>query len=375
VTTRASLSAQISNRTVTGYAVALLATAVALLVRLGLNPLLGDYVPYITVFPAIAFCAWYCGVGPSILSGIVALLGVRYLFIPPVHSLRVPNTPRAVGILGFLLFASVLVAMGEARRRREEVLRAGQRELEEAVKHRTGELDRTNQNLRELSARLLQLQDDERRRIARELHDSVGQMLAALGMNLAAVGTDIERLVKAAGTVNDSAALVQELSKEVRTISHLLHPPLLDEAGLASALRWYIEGFAQRSKIKIDLKFPEDFGRLPRESETAIFRTVQECLTNIHRHSESLTATIRIVASHSHVRVEVEDRGKGIPPEKQSEMASTGIPGVGIRGMRERLRQLGGSLDIHSNSKGTLIVAQVPVAATSSPSTAIALGA
>jgi signal transduction histidine kinase len=375
VTTRASLSTKISQRTVTGYAVALLATAVALLVRLGLNPLLGDYVPYITVFPAVAFCAWYCGVGPSILSGIVALLGVRYLFIAPVHSFRVHSMPQAVGILAFLLFSSVLVAMGEARRRREEVLWAGQRELEEAVKQRTGELDRTNQNLRELSARLLQLQDDERRRIARELHDSVGQMLAALGMNLATVGTDIERLAKTASTINDSAALVQELSKEVRTISHLLHPPLLDEAGLASALRWYIEGFAQRSKIKIDLKFPADFGRLPRESETAIFRTVQECLTNIHRHSESPTATIRIAASDSHVRIEVEDRGKGIPPEKQFEMASTGIPGVGIRGMRERLRQLGGSLDIHSSGKGTLIIARVPVAATSSSSTVVALGA
>jgi signal transduction histidine kinase len=199
-------------------------------------------------------------------------------------------------------------------------------------------------------------------------------MLAALGMNLAAVGTDIERLIKTGNTVNDSAALVQELSKEVRTISHLLHPPLLDEAALASALRWYVEGFAQRSKIKVDLEFPADFGRLPRESETAIFRTVQEHLTNIHRHSESPTATIRIAASDLQVRVEVEDRGKGIPREKQFEMASTGIPGVGIRGMRERLRQLGGSLDIHSNGKGTLIVAQVPVAAISSSSTVVALG-
>jgi len=146
---------------------------------------------------------------------------------------------------------------------------------------------------------------------------------------------------------------------------------LLDEAGLASALRWYIEGFAQRSKIKVDLEFPTDFGRLSRESETAIFRTVQECLTNIHRHSESPTATIRIVASDSNIRVEVEDRGKGIPPEKEFEMASTGTPGVGIRGMRERLRQLGGSLDIHSNGKGTLIVARLPVAvASASPAAA-----
>jgi len=363
--TNASLSTQISETTGVRYAVALLATVVALLVRLGLNPFLGDYVPYITLLPAVAFCAWYCGVGPSILSVVVAIMGAKYLFIPPTHSLRIVGMPQVIGILIFLSVSGVLLAMGEARRRHEQVLWAAQRELGEAVKERTVELDKTNQNLRELSARLMQLQDDERRRIARELHDSVGQMLAALGMNLAAVGTDIERLVKTANTVNDSAALVQELSREVRTISHLLHPPLLDEAGLASALHWYVEGFAERSKIKVDLEVPEDFGRLGRESETAIFRTVQECLTNIHRHSASPTARIRIAASDGYVCVEVEDRGKGIPSEKQFELASAGTPGVGIRGMRERLRQLGGNLDIHSNGKGTLIMARLPLAVTS----------
>ena len=363
--TNASLSTQISETTGMGYAVALFATVVALVVRLGLNPFLGDYVPYITLLPAVAFCAWYCGVGPSILSVVLALIGAQYWFIPPAHSLRIVGMAQVIGIVLFLSVSSVLLAMGEVRRRHEQVLWAAQRELGEAVKERTVELDRTNQSLRELSARLMQLQDDERRRIARELHDSVGQMLAALGMNLAAVGTDIERLTKAANTVNDSAALVQELSREVRTISHLLHPPLLDEAGLASALRWYVDGFAERSKIQVDLEVPADFERLGRESETAIFRTVQECLTNIHRHSESPTARIRIAASDGHVCVEVEDRGKGVPPEKQFELASTGTPGVGIRGMRERLRQLGGSLDIHSNGKGTLIVARLPVEVTS----------
>jgi signal transduction histidine kinase len=375
VTTKASLSTRISKKTVVRYMVALLATVAALLVRLVLNRFLGDYIPYITVFPAVAFCAWYCGVGPSILSGILGLVGLRYWFMSPAHSLGVHGMQQAAGIVAFLFVSGILIAMGEARRRRENLLWSEQAELEEAVQQRTVELDRTNQNLRELSARLLQLQDDERRRIARELHDSVGQMLAALGMNLAVVGTEIERLTKIASTVNDSAALVQELSKEVRTISHLLHPPLLDEAGLASALRWYVEGFAQRSKIEVELDFPVDFGRLPRESETAIFRTVQECLTNIHRHSGSPTATIRIAASDNHIRVEVEDRGKGIPPEKQFEMTSTGTPGVGIRGMRERLRQLGGSLDIHSNAKRTLIAAQLPVTAIPSSSAVAAMEA
>jgi signal transduction histidine kinase len=365
--THASLSTQISKATGMPYAFALLATLLALLVRLALNPLLGDYVPYITFVPAVAFCAWYCGIGPSILSVVLALVAAQYWFIPPIHSLRVVGTAQVVGILAFLSVSGVLVAMGEGRRRREIALLAAQGKLEQAVKERTVELDQTNQSLRELSARLMQLQDDERRRIARELHDSVGQTLAALGMNLAAVATDIERLTKTVNTVNDSAALVRELSQEVRTISHLLHPPLLDEAGLASALRWYTEGFAQRSNIKVDLEVPANFERLDRESETAIFRTVQECLTNIHRHSESSTARIRITSSDGQISVEIEDRGKGIPPEKQSEMASAGTPGVGMRGMRERLRQLGGSLDIHSNGKGTLIVARLPVSVSESP--------
>jgi signal transduction histidine kinase len=362
VATNRSLFTQISKPTGMRYIVALLATVAALVVRLELSPFLGDSLPYITLFPSIAFCAWYCGVGPSIVSVALALIGTKYWFIPPVHSLRIVGTDRVVGILAFSLACGLLVVMGEARRRREELMSAAQLELEQAVHQRTAELDSTNKNLRELSARLMQLQDDERRRIARELHDSVGQMLAALGMNLATVGTELQRLMKTANTVKDSAALVQELSQEVRTISHLLHPPLLDEAGLASALRWYVEGFAQRSKIKVDLEVPADFERLARDSETAIFRTVQECLTNIHRHSASPTARIRIAASDGQISVEVEDRGRGIPPEKQLEMASAGTPGVGIRGMRERFRQLGGTLEIHSNAKGTVVVARLPVA-------------
>jgi PAS domain S-box-containing protein len=218
-------------------------------------------------------------------------------------------------------------------------------------------------NLRELSARLLQLQDEERRHIARELHDSAGQMLAALSMTLTPLTQGKGSIDPTSLTIIEkSLGLVSELSKEVRTISHLLHPPLLDDVGLSSALHLYLQGFAERSNIKMDLQVPDDFGRLTRELETAIFRIVQECVTNIHRHSGSSVAKVCISRTNNHVRIEVQDRGKGISPAKQSDI-ELGRTGVGIRGMRERVRQLGGSLEINSqgNGTGTTVVAYLPV--------------
>jgi signal transduction histidine kinase len=277
------------------------------------------------------------------------------------------DTEQGLGILLFSVVSGVMVLMAQTRRRENEKLRAAQSELEERVRQRTAELDTANRGLRDLTARLLQSQDDERRRIARELHDSVGQLLASVSMNLASVRGDMERLLKTAGTLADSEALVQEMNREVRTISHLLHPPLLDEAGLASALHWYVDGFTDRSQIKVELELPSDLERLPIETETAIFRMVQECLTNIHRHAKSPTAKIRILREGSDVRVEVEDQGQGIPAEKQREMASFGNPGVGVRGMRERVRQLGGHLAIQSSNRGTRVVATLPAARVSPP--------
>src|SRR6266567_533428 len=169
------------------------------------------------------------------------------------------------------------------------------------------ERKRAEESLRELSAHLLQLQDEERRHIARELHDSAGQTLAALSMNLTILGQNGKTRHNSAQVLKESLGLVKELSREVRTISHLLHPPLLDEVGLSSAIRLYLEGFARRSKIKVDLQIPNDFGRLARELETAIFRIVQECLTNIHRHSGSAVARIRISRTENDVRIEVQD--------------------------------------------------------------------
>jgi signal transduction histidine kinase len=304
-------------------------------------------------------------VGPSVTLAAVGAFGARYLFVAPRYSLSIPDLAQSVGLLAFGAAALAIIAIGEYVRRDLTAMYESRTELEDMVRKRTAELDSANQNLGQLTARLLHLQDEERRRIARELHDSAGQTLAALSMNLASVGAELERLAKTASVVADSAALVTDMSTDIRTISYLLHPPLLDEAGLSSALTWYIKGFSERSKIDVALGIPEDFGRLPGDLETAIFRVVQECLTNIHRHSGSSTARISITREDHTVQVRVSDRGKGIPSQKRTEICSsaTATPGVGIRGMRERLRQLGGTLDVYSDGegKGTIITARLPV--------------
>src|SRR5581483_668460 len=221
---------------------------------------------------------------------------------------------------------------------------------------------RVEDGLRAMSVRLLHLQDEERRRIARELHDSAGQLLVALKLNLAMAQSAVKD--QAPGkALNESLELADQLSRELRTISHLLHPPLLDEAGLPSAVRWYVEGFAERSGISVDLELPPDLGRLPRELETAVFRIIQECLTNIHRHSGSTTATIRVTRKSDNLTLQVRDSGKGIALERRNGVSMPTRPGVGIQGMRERVRQLGGKLDISSGRKGTSVTAAFPLAA------------
>jgi PAS domain S-box-containing protein len=233
--------------------------------------------------------------------------------------------------------------------------------LDTQVQFRTQELERRNSELRDLSGRLMESQDVERRHIARELHDSAGQTLAALGMSLARLAQDAkndpDQLAKG---IEDAEALVQHLTQEIRTTSYLLHPPMLDEAGISSALSWYVQGLAERSSLQIDLKVPENFGRLPSEMELLIFRLVQESLTNIHRHSRSKTAQIRIEREESNVHVEVEDQGQGMSPERLAEIQSQGT-GVGIRGMRERVRHFRGDLVIESNDSGTRVYATLPL--------------
>ena len=210
------------------------------------------------------------------------------------------------------------------------------------------------------SLRLMRVQDEERRRIAREFHDSAGQTLTVLGLSLARLIQNAEVIApELAKEGKEIGEVVQQLHREIRTTSYLLHPPLLDEAGLNSALSWYVQGVVERSGMAIDLSIAEDFGRLPADMELAIFRVVQECLTNIHRHAESKTAHIRVARENGSVCIEVRDEGKGISPERLTEIQSRGS-GVGIAGIRERLRQFRGDMKIESNNSGTRLVARIP---------------
>jgi PAS domain S-box-containing protein len=252
----------------------------------------------------------------------------------------------------------------------EQRFRALAGALDTQVQFRTQELERRNteilqqsDQLRDLSATLMRAQDEERRRIALELHDSVGQNLAALGMTLARFEDDAKRdPVRFSESIKDAKDLIQNLTQEIRTTSYLLHPPMLDELGLSSALRWYVEGLVKRSNLGIEVDIPDDLERLAPEMELAIFRLVQESLTNIHRHSESKTAVIRIAREGDKIFAEVQDRGKGMSQDRFAEVQTQAV-GLGIRGMKERVRQSHGELTIYSNALGTKVTAIFPVSA------------
>ncbi|HEX4076718.1 MAG TPA: PAS domain-containing sensor histidine kinase [Candidatus Acidoferrales bacterium] len=219
------------------------------------------------------------------------------------------------------------------------------------------------ESLRNLSARLLQLQDEERRRIARELHDTTGQSLAALTIHLAAVNARITGKDPVASDIlREALQLSHEASDQTRTLSYLLYPPTLDFSGLKSALEWFADGFTQRSKIKVDLDLALGQERVPQSLETALFRIVQESLTNMYRHSGGTVATVRGRRQGNTVSLEISDNGKGMPADLLASLSGPGGQiGVGIRGMRERARQLGGRLRIRSGESGTAIIVAMPI--------------
>jgi signal transduction histidine kinase len=215
---------------------------------------------------------------------------------------------------------------------------------------------------RRLSGRLLQLQDEERRRLAVDLHDSTAQRLAALTMNLDLVDGAKKALgSRSRRALAESRSLAKECSREVRTLAYLLHPPLLDEAGLLLAVRWFAEGFSKRSGIHVVLDLA-DVGRLPAPIETALFRVVQESLTNVHRHAHAATASIRLMSTANEVALDIQDQGRGLSdPARQNGARRPGTLGVGIQGMRERISQLNGTFDIEFTDKGTTVRVSVPL--------------
>jgi PAS domain S-box-containing protein len=218
---------------------------------------------------------------------------------------------------------------------------------------------RAEEAARSLSGRILTLQDDERRRIARGLHDSLGQYLTALKINLDRLSTSDNGN---AALASESAGIVDKCLTETRTISYLLHPPMLDEAGFASAARWYVDGFSQRSGIKVNLHLPPELGRMHRDVEVALFRAVQEALTNTHRHSGGSMVDIHLTLDTKELQLEIKDDGRGIPLKRlRTLMEGAAAAGVGLAGMRERVRELGGSLEIRSDRAGTIVAIRIPV--------------
>ena len=213
--------------------------------------------------------------------------------------------------------------------------------------------------IRRLSGRLLNLQDQERRRIARELHDSLGQYLAGLKMTIELLGQPNTR--DKAGLFAECSEILERCISETRTLSHLLHPPLLDEAGFASAAKWFVSGFSQRSGIPVNFNLAPNFPRLPEAVEIALFRVLQESLTNVHRHSQTGGAEIRVELRTDDVMLEVTDHGRGIPSNVLGPIKRNGMQsGMGLAGIRERVNELNGRLEIESNSTGTTIRVTLP---------------
>jgi signal transduction histidine kinase len=377
------------------YGIALAAATLAIVLRWMFDPLLGHVAFYVTVYVAVAFCSIVCGYAPAIVSAIVGFLGIFYFFVDPRYSLS-PTRPSEIhGVVGWFFVCAVLIVLGEnhrqqqfrlrqsiaamiseatERRRAEAALQRAHDELENRVAERTGQLTltlsnlerevmerkRAEEQLRQLSVRLMTLQDEERRHIARDLHDTTGQTLAAMKMTTALIqrtgaGPEMHRLL------DDLNALTDEAVQEIRTTSYLLHPPLLDEAGIASAVQWFVEGFSRRSGIQVHCEIAETLQRPPRNHELVLFRVLQESLTNVHRHSGASTTSVRLNVSRDQFVLEVADNGTGIPEECMKRFHEAGHgTGVGLVGMRERVHELGGRLGIQSNSAGTTVSVALP---------------
>jgi len=271
-----------------------------------------------------------------------------FFFTPPVFSLSSFSRNELSETATYLVACTVFLLIGLAQQKRTALLVEKSRQIEDA-----------NARLRAMSVHLMRAQDEERRKIARDLHDSVGQYLSAINMTLAPLVQRAKEFPpKLAAGVAEAVEISRACAAEVRTISHLLHPPLLDEMGLSAAVRWYAEGFAARSAIQVQVEVPSDLDRFGDDIEIALFRVLQESLTNVHRHSGSKLARVAVGADARQVWLEVRDHGKGLP-QKDGQPAFR--PGVGTSGMLERIEELHGSLEFRSDQTGTVVKAVIPL--------------
>ncbi len=351
------------------YSVGGASAIVAVLLRALLEPVLGHAGFYVTVYVAVVFSALVGGLGPSILSAVAGTAGVVYWFVDPRHSLALIDKSELHGLIGCVLVCPVLIALGEANRSKRLELNKAHNDLELRVKERTAELSRAlaeleseinvrksaEDRLRKLSVHVMAIQDQERRRIARELHDSAGQTLAAIRMTLAMLAGKTSE-PQCLALLGDVDQLTNHLLREIRTTSYLLHPPLLDESGFCSAARWFVDGFTKRCGLEVRCDIPEQTERLPDSIELALFRVLQESLTNVHRHSGATSAVVKFLRDENGVCLHVSDNGKGVPEARLKQFRESGSGmGVGISGMRERVGELGGQLLLSSDRAGMTV--------------------
>jgi PAS domain S-box-containing protein len=249
------------------------------------------------------------------------------------------------------------------KRKAQEALQKSHAALEQQIMEKTEaqrKVEASERSLAELSGRLLRMQDEERGRLGRELHDTLGQYLSALKMGLEVLSPALPG-GPTANQLGECIRMTDECIREVRTLSYLLYPPMLEEMGLRMAIEWHVDGFTRRSGIRVNCEVQPEIGRLPRDVEVAVFRIFQESLTNIHRHSESPTAQVHLWLEDGKIILEVKDEGKGAPPGAlEFSGDALGTLGVGLRGMNERVRQLGGELTLSSNEKGMTVRASIP---------------
>jgi signal transduction histidine kinase len=313
----------------------------------------------------------------QVSSGLVHLFGIHGNVNMLERPVRVPTLISAVRSAARARTRQYEVRdLLQQREQNERVLQEAREELERRVLQRTLEITRVNSDLRrevserlnaenalrQLSQSIVRLQDEERRRIARELHDSAGQYLSAVTLTLGQLARRLsESDDRNKQLVQEALDLVGDCIKDVRTMSYLLHPPVLDDFGLVSALRWYVEGFSQRSGISVRLDLAEEFPRLPAEIETALFRIVQEGLTNVHRHSGGQKACVGLKICEQQICATITDDGHGMP-EEILRSVGRGQGGVGLMGMYERVKKLGGRIHIDSGGLGTTIKAELPFA-------------